>query len=83
LSVADRFQAGNGKGSRLRRGDAGRTSQLHADATVTFGSRTTLTSLPMTSASSPRSARWCSRSPPTTCRPRRRRCCAAVAPPES
>jgi SpoVK/Ycf46/Vps4 family AAA+-type ATPase len=37
LSVADRFQAGNGKGSRLRRGDAGRTSQLHADATVTFG----------------------------------------------
>jgi probable Rubsico expression protein CbbX len=36
LSAVNRFQAGNAKASRRGRGDAGRVSQLHADATVTF-----------------------------------------------
>ena len=35
MSAVGRFQPGNGKTSRLRRGD-GRGSQLPADATVTF-----------------------------------------------
>ena len=35
MSAVGRFQPGNGKTSRLRRGD-GRVSQLRADATVTF-----------------------------------------------
>jgi probable Rubsico expression protein CbbX len=36
LSAVGRFQSGNGKTSRLRRGDAGRNGQLRDDATVTF-----------------------------------------------
>ena len=36
MSAVGRFQSGNGKTSRLRRGDAGRNGQLRADATVTF-----------------------------------------------
>ncbi|HEY5396724.1 MAG TPA: AAA family ATPase [Trebonia sp.] len=36
MSAVGRFQSGNGKTSRLRRGDAGRNGQLRDDATVTF-----------------------------------------------
>ena len=36
MSAVGRFQSGNGKTSRLRRGDAGRNGQLREDATVTF-----------------------------------------------
>jgi probable Rubsico expression protein CbbX len=36
LSAVGRFQSGNGKTSRPRRGDAGRNGQLRDDATVTF-----------------------------------------------
>jgi probable Rubsico expression protein CbbX len=36
LSAVDRPAAGNGKASRFRRGDAGRITPLHADATVSF-----------------------------------------------
>ena len=36
MSAVGRFQSGNGKTSRLRRGDGGRGGQLHSDATVTF-----------------------------------------------
>jgi probable Rubsico expression protein CbbX len=36
LSAVGRFQSGNGKASRPRRGDGGRAGQLREDATVTF-----------------------------------------------
>ena len=36
MSAVGRFQAVNGKSSRLRRGDGGRTGPLREDATVTF-----------------------------------------------
>jgi probable Rubsico expression protein CbbX len=36
LSAVGRFQSGNGKASRQRRGDGGRTGLLPEDATVTF-----------------------------------------------
>jgi probable Rubsico expression protein CbbX len=36
LSALGRFQSGNGRSSRLRRGDGGRNGQLREDATVTF-----------------------------------------------
>jgi probable Rubsico expression protein CbbX len=36
LSAVGRYQSGNGKTSRLRRGDSGRFGPLESDATVTF-----------------------------------------------
>ena len=36
MSAVGRFQSGNGKTSRLRRGDGGRNGPLRDDATVTF-----------------------------------------------
>ncbi len=36
MSAVGRFQSGNGKTPRLRRGDGGRNGPLREDATVTF-----------------------------------------------
>ena len=45
MSAVGRFQSGNGKSSRLRRGDAGRNGQLREDATVTFAAERELAGL--------------------------------------
>jgi probable Rubsico expression protein CbbX len=39
LSAVGRFQSGNGKTSRMRRGDGGKNGQLREDATVTFAAQ--------------------------------------------